>query len=213
MARDAFSHVTDWVFDLDNTLYAPDLGIIGQIEARMVGYIRDRIGVAAEDAKRLCDLYWRDHGTTLAGLMAHHGVDPDPFLEAVHDIDLSAIRPDPALGDAVAALGGKRIVYTNGSRSHAERVVEQRGLTGAFDALYGIEDAGYRPKPEADAFETVFSIAEVEGHVAAMFEDDPRNLAVPHRLGMKTVLVGTESDGVHIHHRTPDLTGFLSRLR
>ena len=212
MPRQHFTHVTHWVFDLDNTLYGPEARLFDQIEARIAEYVMAEIGVSADEATRLSDHYFHNHGATLSGLMAHHDFDPDPYLAHVHDIDLSALNPDRVLAGAIRALPGKRIVYTNGSRRHAERVVEARGLGGCFDALYGIEDAGYQPKPDAQAFNTVFAKAEIRVEAAAMFEDDPRNLSVPHDLGMRTVLVGGEDDAPHVHHNTDDLPGFLERI-
>ncbi len=212
MPRVHFAHVETWVFDLDNTLYAPEVRLFDQIEARMTAYVMATLGVDAAVASHLRDDYWRNHGTTLAGLMAHHALDPEPFLADVHDIDLSAVPPDPALGAALAALPGRKVVYTNGSREHARRVTAALGIGGAFDALYGFEDAGYAPKPRAEAFARVFAAEGLTASRAAMFEDDPRNLEVPHRLGMRTVLVGSAAAVPHVHHVTADLADFLARL-
>jgi putative hydrolase of the HAD superfamily len=212
MPRQRFTHVEAWVFDLDNTLYPAEIRLFDQIERRMVDYLMAALGVASGEANRLRRHYWQNYGTTLAGLMAEHGVDPEPYLRAVHDIDLSGVPPDPALGRAIAALPGRKVVYTNGSREHARKVTQARGLDGAFDALYGFEDAGYLPKPEAAAFAAVFALAGLEPKRGAMFEDDPRNLAVPHGLGMRTVLVGTAAVAPHVHHATDDLAGFLAGL-
>ncbi|MEO0913374.1 MAG: pyrimidine 5'-nucleotidase [Pseudomonadota bacterium] len=212
MLRIAFDHVQDWVFDLDNTLYPPGADLFAQIETRMSGYIVDTLGVTEREAAHLRDVYWREHGTTLAGLMEEHGLEPDPFLEMVHDIDLSALAPAPELRAAIQALPGRKIVYTNGSRAHAQRVLDARGLTGVMDAFFGVEDAGYHPKPAERAFEKVFTLAELRTSAAAMFEDDARNLAVPHALGMRTVLVGPHEDADHIHHSTEDLADFLSQV-
>lgn len=212
MLNVAFDHVQDWVFDLDNTLYPPEADLFSQIEARMSGYIVETLGVSEHEAEHLRDVYWKQHGTTLAGLMDEHSIEPDPFLHMVHDIDLSALAPAPELRAALQALPGRKIVYTNGSKGHAERVLEARGLAGVMDAYFGVEDAEYHPKPSERAFKTVFGLAELRTGAAAMFEDDARNLAVPHALGMKTVLVGPHEDADHIHHSTEDLADFLSRV-
>jgi putative hydrolase of the HAD superfamily len=212
MPRASFAHVDAWVFDLDNTLYSPAVRLFEQVEARMCAYMMYILGVDAEEANRLRALYWRRYGTTLTGLIEEHGVSPEPFLEHVHDIVLSGVAPLPALAAAIGALPGRKIVYTNGSRAHARRVTTALGLGGAFDALYAIEDAGFVPKPEAAAFATVFGAAGLAPRRAAMFEDDARNLAVPHGLGMRTVLVGPLAPAPHVEHQTEDLTGFLARL-
>ncbi len=213
MPRDAFTHVTTWVFDLDNTLYPPAVRLFDQIEERMVAFVMDATGADRASADRLRKQWWAEHGTTLAGLMAEHGVDPEPYLVAVHDIDFSVLAPDPGLRAGIAALPGRRIVYTNGSAPYARRVIAARGLEGLFDAVYGVEDAGFHPKPRREAFEAVFGADGLDTAAAAMFEDDVRNLAVPHALGMRTVHVAPQPQpAAHIHHHTDDLAGFLSRL-
>jgi putative hydrolase of the HAD superfamily len=213
MTRDAFAHVETWVFDLDNTLYPPEMALFDQINIRMTDWVMRVLSVERAEADALRHRYWRDHGTTLAGLMRHHGVDPGPYLEEVHEIDFTVLSPDPALATAIAALPGRKIVYTNGTRPYAERVIAHRGLDGLFDAVYGVEHAGLIPKPERAAFETVFAADGLTGRRAAMFEDDPRNLAVPHAMGLRTVHVAPAPEpAAFIEHHTDDLAGFLSRL-
>ncbi|WP_171098409.1 MULTISPECIES: pyrimidine 5'-nucleotidase [unclassified Ruegeria] len=214
MVKPAFSHVTQWVFDLDNTLYPPHMRLFDQIEVLMTDYVVQAIGVDRPEADRLRSHYWREYGTTLAGLMAEHDLDPDPYLHAVHQVDMSHMEPDATLAGHIRALPGRRIVYTNGSAPYAERVLAARGLDGLFDAIYGVEHAGYRPKPEKAAFEAIFAQDGIEAQKAAMFEDDPRNLAAPHQMGMRTVHVAPDPhEADHIHHHTDDLTAFLGRLR
>lgn len=213
MVKSHFFHVRHWVFDLDNTLYPPSARLFDQIEVKMTDYVMAELGVDHAEADRLRKHYWREHGTTLAGLMQEHGIDPDPYLVAVHDISFAPLDPDAELAARIRDLPGRRIVYTNGSAPYAERVLEARGLAGLFDGIYGVEHANYRPKPERQAFDTVFAKAGIAPQSAAMFEDDPRNLAAPHAMGMRTVHVApAPHDGDHIHHHTDDLTGFLSRL-
>ena len=207
------AHVNVWVFDLDNTLYPPEIRLFDQIEQKMRQYISEHLSVDLEEADDLRAQYWREHGTTLAGLMAHHAIDPMHFLDAVHDIDFTALTPDPELGASIARLPGQKVIYTNGDSAYAARVLAARGLEGLFDAIFGIEDAGFVPKPQRVAFETVFAKIDLETERAAMFEDDIRNLRVPHAMGMRTVLVHTDGpEEDHIHHRTTDLPHFLSQL-
>ncbi|SFO85452.1 pyrimidine 5'-nucleotidase [Tranquillimonas alkanivorans] len=213
MVATHFSHVRTWVFDLDNTLYPPEAALFDQIEVRMTDWVMRELGVDRAEADRLRKLYWATHGTTLAGLMEVHGVDPEGYLHEVHDITLDHMEIDAALVEHVGTLPGRRIVYTNGSRPYAERVLAARGLTGLFDAIYGVEHAGFLPKPRREAFDTVFRLDGLDCAAAAMFEDDPRNLAEPHAMGLRTVLVGPEPhEAPHIHHHTDDLTHFLSQL-
>ncbi len=213
MPAERFHHVRTWVFDLDNTLYPPETRLFDQIDVRMTVYIMNTLRVDRDTASRLRHQYWMEHGTTLAGLMREHDMAPENYLEMVHDIDFSALAPDPDLRARIEALPGRRVVYTNGSAPYAGRVLEGRGLSGLFDAVYGVEHAGYRPKPERAAFETVFAIDAIDPGTAAMFEDDPRNLAAPHAMGMRTVHVAPEPLAApHIEHHTDDLGGFLSQL-
>ncbi len=213
MTAHHFAHVRTWVFDLDNTLYPPEARLFDQIEARMTAWVMATLGLDRAAANALRLRYWQHYGTTLAGLMDEHGVDPEPYLNAVHEIELDALRPDVALSDALAALPGRRIVYTNGSAPYAARVLAARGIDHHFDAVYGVEHAGYRPKPERQAFDAVFALAGVEASQAAMFEDDARNLHAPHAMGLRTVHVAPLATGAaHIHHHTDDLAGFLARL-
>ncbi len=214
MPARSFSHVRNWVFDLDNTLYPPEAALFAQIEQRMTDWVMRCLGVERAKADRMRRTYWQRYGTTLAGLMREHGVDPGPYLDEVHDIDLSSLRPAPELAAAIDALPGRKIVHTNGSGSYAGRVLEARGLSGVFDAVYGVEHARFHPKPERSAFEAVLARDGADCRRAAMFEDDPRNLEAPHEMGMRTVLVGERPVPArrHIHYRTDDLSGFLRAL-
>ena len=213
MPKQHFSHITTWVFDLDNTLYPPQMRLFDQIELRMTDWVSRKLGVTAEQANHLRATYWRLHGTTLAGLMAEHAIDPHDFLSHVHDIDFSAVTPDPALARRIAALPGRRIVYTNADAPYARRVLAARGLSDLFDAVYGIEHANFRPKPERQAFETIFALDALNPATAAMFEDDARNLAAPHAMGMRTVHIAPEPEPApHIQHHHADLSEFLAQL-
>lgn len=214
MVAHLFDHVAFWVFDLDNTLYPPEARLFDQIEVRMTDWVVDALKVGRAEADRLRDHYWRTYGTTLAGLMAEHGIDPGPYLSHVHEIDLGHLQPDATLAQRIRRLPGRKIVYTNGCAPYAERVLAARGLDGLFDAVYGVEHAGFLPKPERAAFETIFAADGVDATRGAMFEDDPRNLAAPHAMGMRTVHVAPErEDHAHIHHHTDNLTEFLSHVR
>jgi len=213
MTDRSFAPVRDWVFDLDNTLYPPHMRLFDQIEARMTAFIVRKLGVTPDAADEMRSRYWRQYGTTLAGLMREHDLDPDPYLEDVHQISFDVLEPDPQLATAIAALPGRAMVYTNGTARYARQVLAARGLDGLFDAVYGVENAQYLPKPEARAFAHVFEQAGLHTENAAMFEDDARNLRVPHALGMRTIHVSTDIDrSDHIHHRTDDITAFLTTL-
>ncbi|WP_050527362.1 pyrimidine 5'-nucleotidase [Pseudorhodobacter aquimaris] len=213
MPRTDFAHVRAWVFDLDNTLYPPSARLFDQIELRMTNWVMETLKVDRPKADHLRRDYWSRYGTTLAGLMQEHGVDPTPYLLDVHDISLDHLQQDLVLATYIRALPGRRIVYTNGSAPYAERVLAARGLSNLFDAVYGVENANFRPKPETAAFETIFATDQLDPSIGAMFEDDSRNLTAPHAMGMRTVHVAPKAaPAKHIHHHTTDLTDFLARL-
>lgn len=206
-----FSTINQWVFDLDHTLYPKETCLFDQIEVLMVEYICNELKVSKETANKMRAEYWQNYGTTLAGLMAEHDMDPDPFLTKVHQINLDHLNPDPALADAINALPGRKIIYTNGNQEHAHRVSAARGIADCFDAVFGVEDANYIPKPHKEAFEIVFQKANISPQSAVMFEDDIRNLKAPFDMGMKTVLIDGNTSHDHVQHATSDLTAFLQQ--
>jgi putative hydrolase of the HAD superfamily len=221
-----FAHVEAWVFDLDNTLYPADCNLFAQIDRRMGEFIAGSLGIPLEEAQSLRETYYYEHGTTLAGLVRLHGVSPDAFLDYVHDIDLDAVLPSPALAAALQTLPGRKFIFTNGSRNHAEAVVEQLGITGQFDGICDIHALDYIfPKPMREAYERFASAHHIVPHRAAMFDDLPHNLETAHALGMTTVLVQGLTDHpehqamagwtelpAHIHHRTDALAPFLAAI-
>lgn len=221
-----FEATRAWIFDLDNTLYPAECNLFAEVDTRMGEYIARYLGVPYAHARHLQKGYYRQFGTTLAGLMRVHKMDPGDFLAYVHDIDLSVVPAAPQLGAAIARLPGRKFIYTNGSRRHAERVAEKLGILGEFDGICDIAACDYVPKPQADAFARMVSLHGIEAKQAAMFEDMPHNLEAPHALGMTTVLVHSvypdhpiqlEMDRwtslpVHIHHMTRDLLGFVQAL-
>lgn len=219
-----FSEVDAWIFDLDNTLYPRHTNLFAQIDARIRDYVARLLGTTPEEAHRIQKDYYRRYGTTLRGLMIEHGITPDAFLEYVHDIDHSLIEADPTLGEAIAALPGKKFIFTNGSRRHAEKVAERLGVTDHFEDIFDIVAADLLPKPNKESYQRFIARTGVAPASAAMFEDLSRNLLVPHGLGMRTVLVvpdGTaevfqeswELEGgnaPHVDYVTDALTGFLA---
>ena len=213
MVAQYFAHVETWVFDLDNTLYHPSADLFGQMDVRFSAYVQRLTGLDAAASLRLCHDYWDSHGSTLIGLIEDYDVDPHHFLADVHDIDISHLEEDERLVAALRGLQGRKIVYTNGSEHHAKRVLAKRGLTREFDAVYGVEHADFAPKPTEIAFSRVFAKDGVDPAKGAIFEDEARNLVVPHALGMRTVHVHREKgDHDYVHHHSDDLTDFLSQL-
>ena len=203
-----------WIFDLDNTLYPSSARLFDQINVLMTQFIVNAVGVDHDHANRLRVEYWQAYGATLTGLVDQHDIDPDDFLHACHQLDLSGLNPDPALARAIRALPGERMIHTNGPRAHAARVLKARGLDGLFPRIVAIEDTSYVPKPKCRAFDHMLSLTGVTPETAVMVEDQPLNLIEPHRRGMATVWLAAEDDDHHdhVHHRIDDLTAFLEQI-
>jgi putative hydrolase of the HAD superfamily len=160
--------------------------------------------------------YLHEHGTTLAGLMANHGVDPEKFLDEVHDVSLDALTPDPELHAALMRLPGRRLVFTNGDARHSKRVLERLGMDDAFEAIFHIAAAGYVPKPNPATFTRMIAAHAIDPMRTCFFEDSEKNLAPAASLGMTTVLVGPHaaaSDAAFVHYRTANLADFLMSAR
>lgn len=184
-----FAHVTDWVFDLDNTLYPHRTNLFSQIDVRMTAYVSELLQLPRDEARKLQKELYRDYGTTMNGLIVRHGIDPDDFLNKVHDIDYSWVAPDPALGSAIRMLPGRKFIFTNGDRRHAERTARQLGILDHFDDIFDIVAADLTPKPAAATYDKFVGLHRVDAKNAVMFEDLARNLEVPKKLGMTTVLI------------------------
>lgn len=223
-------HIDCWVFDLDNTLYAAECRLFEEIDTRMTAYICKRLAMAHDEARKLQKDYYVRYGTTMAGLMREHDVEPDHFLDYVHDIDLAKLRENPALAQALNALPGRKYIYTNGSIAHAENVAGALGIFHLFDDVFDIKAAAYTPKPHPEPYETFTRRFDIKPARAVMFEDLAQNLETPHAMGMTTVLVCSDAAWLadephekrparigetadHVHHATNDLTDFLQNAR
>jgi len=222
-------HIENWIFDLDNTLYAADCQLFAQIDARMTSYIRDNLDMPHDEARHIQKDYYVRYGTTMGGLMAEHDVDPDHFLDYVHDIDLAPLTQNPALAAELARLPGKKYIFTNGSVRHAENVAGALGVFDQFDGVFDIKAARYIPKPKREPYDIFLEEHGVDPKISVMFEDMAQNLEMPHAMGMTTVLVCSAADWLsdepyskrparpgdmapHIHHTTNDLTAFLTNV-
>ena len=209
-------HVDTWIFDLDNTLYPPACELLSLVNDRMTAFVSRQTGLPWDEARTLQHRYHHEHGATLAGLMADHGVDPATFLDEVHDIALDRLQPDPGLDRALARLPGRRLVFTNGSARHAERVLEALGVAQHFDDVFHIAASDYIPKPRPECFAALIRAHAVEPRSSAFFEDLERNLKPAAELGMTTVLVRPDaatSAAAFVHHRAMALAPFLDTAR
>jgi putative hydrolase of the HAD superfamily len=209
--------IETWIFDLDNTLYPASCRLFDQIHDRMQRFIAERLGLSLEEALVVQKTYFREHGTTMRGLMTVDKVDPHEFLAYVHDVDLGCVPPDPVLAAALAALPGRKIVHTNGSVRHAQRLLAHLEIADSFTGIVDIVDAGFAPKPALAGYHELLRRHDVRPETALMIEDMAKNLVPAAALGMTTAWVhGTidwaaaGSEGGHIHYIVDDLGDFLA---
>ena len=221
-----FEAVDTWIFDLDNTLYPSHTNLFAQVDSKIGEYVAQLLDLERDAAHQLQKDYYRRYGTTLRGLMVEHGLNPDGFLEFVHDIDHSKVAPDPRLAAAIATLPGRRFVMTNGTTHHAARVIERLGIAEHFEDIFDIVAAELIPKPAAETYSRFWEKHGIDPRSSAMFEDLSRNLEVPSAYGMRTVLIVPEGtrevfredwelegqQAPHVEYVTDDLAGFLERM-
>ena len=205
-------HVDTWVFDLDETLYPNETEVMTQVADRMTLFMEQFTGLPRDEARALQKQYFHNYGTTLSGLMTHHALPPEQFLEFVHDIDLDQLGPDLDLRQGLSRLPGRRLVFTNGSLAHAERILSKLGVEDLFEDIFDIASADYLPKPAAPTFERMAKAFGLKAKNAIFFEDSERNLEPAAAMGMTTVMVGRhalDSKADFVHHRTHRLPPFL----
>ncbi len=207
------------IFDLDNTLYPAACDLFSQVSDLIGKYVRDTLRLEADAAYRMQKDYFHRYGTTLRGLMTEHDIDPADYLAKVHDIDLSVVSPAPDLAQALDELPGRKLIFTNASRGHAERVMDRLGIADRFETIFDIVDADYIPKPQQHPYDRLLARNRVDPARAIYFEDMAKNLLPAKDMGMTTVWVNTDvewaqngSDDPRIDHQTHDIVDFLRNL-
>jgi putative hydrolase of the HAD superfamily len=214
-----FSHIRDWIFDLDNCLYPASTGLFSLIDERMTAYIERLLGCDPQEAKRVQKAHFHEHGTTLAGLMKEHGIDPHDFLEDVHAIPLERVQCDERLAAALGRMPGRKLVFTNGDAPYARRVLEAIGVQAHFDELHDIRASDYRPKPDPHGYALLCERFGIEPNNALLVDDMAQNLAPAKRLGMTTIWVDNGSErGSHayderiVDYRITDVADWLESI-
>ncbi len=214
-----FDHIETWVFDLDNTLYPADCRLFDQVDKRIGLYIAERLNLDADEARKLQKKYFHEHDTTLSGLMIHHDADPDEFLDFVHDIDRSAIKPSQELDDSLHGLPGRKIIFTNGSADHAHKVMARLRVGHHFDEVFDIAAANYIPKPRPEPYDALIERHEIEPARAVLIDDISHNLKPAAARGMTTVWVNTgeswaspKDEADYLHHVADDLISWLQAV-
>lgn len=222
MAPD-FSRITTWIFDLDNTLYSPHSDLFPQMHARMETFIRQHFDISAEEAAERRDFYFHKYGTSLRGLMVEENINPVEFLDFCHAVDLSSVTHDAELERLLAALPGRRLIFTNADTAHARRILERRQIAHLFDGIFDIADGNYVSKPHKSVYDAILHKYSTEAENACMFDDMQANLLEAANLGMTTVWLrheaawlrkppGQAADYPHCHHVADDLIPFLRTI-
>ena len=213
--------INTWIFDLDNTLYSADSGIFQQVHKLMGEFISKNLKMDIVEAKKLQSKYYKQHGTTLRGLMDNHGVEPDYFLDEVHKLDYSIVGPDEILNKELENIQGRKIIYTNANRKHVVDVLERINLANFFDEIFDIKMANYIPKPEIRPYEQIIDIFNINPSSSAMFDDIAKNLVPAKKVGFTPVWVdaGYEnfSDDIqaskdYLDYSTRNLSSFLKDI-
>lgn len=217
--RSELNHIDCWIFDLDNSLYPASADLFALIDVRMGAFIQRLLGCDPIEARRVQKHYFQNHGTTLAGLMAANGVEPNEFLDYVHDIDLARIAADPNVVSAIAKLPGRKFVFTNGDAAYAQRVIAKLGLAGLFDGIHDIHAMDYVPKPDPRPYAAMCARFAIEPRRALFVEDMARNLQPAKALGMTTVWIdnGSErgnhgADPAFIDYHIADIGDWLTEI-
>lgn len=212
------SHIRNWIFDLDNTLYPASARLFDRVDAKMGAYISNRLGVDLDEARRIQKGYFYGHGTTLAGMMADHSVDPHEFLDYVHDIEMDVLERNAPLAAAIAKLPGRKIIFTNADTPYATKVLGRLGLGESFEAIHDIHAMDLAPKPQASAYAGLCAAFDLDPHASLFAEDMARNLKPAKAIGMTTLWVNNGSEQTpdetheHVDFITDDVTDWLETI-
>ena len=215
----SFNSIKCWIFDLDNTLYSGKTKVFEQVDKRMSKYISNKLNISVEEAKKVQKNYFYKYNTTLNGMIKNHKIDPDEFLEFVHDINIDFLQKDPALGKEIEKLDGKKIIFTNGSKKHAINVSKQIGIDQLFDDIFDIVEAEFIPKPLLKPYKKLVKKHKIDPKLCVLVEDIARNLKPAYEMGMKTVWIENDepwaskfSDSKFVNYRTNNLSEFLKKI-
>jgi len=215
----SFKSIKYWIFDLDNTLYSGKTKVFEQVEKRMSKYISQKLNVSVQEAKKIQKNYFHEYNTTLNGMIKNHEIDPDEFLEFVHDINIDFLQRDLKLAEEIEKLEGKKIIFTNGSRKHAINVTKKIGIDQYFDDIFDIVDSNFVPKPAMEPYKKLVEKHKIDPKLCVFVEDIARNLKPAYEMGMKTIWIENDesfaskfSDGDFVNYKTNNLTEFLRKI-
>ena len=208
-----------WIFDLDNTLYSGQTKVFDQVDKKMSSYISKKLNIDINEARKLQKEYFHKYSTTLAGMIKHHKIDANEFLEFVHDVNLDFLKKDEELENQISKISGRKFIFTNGSKAHAENVTKKIGINKLFDGVFDIVEANFIPKPSMKAYKELIDKYKIEPQYCIFIEDIARNLKPAHELGMKTVWIKNDepwaakfSDAEFVNYKTDKLANFLKEI-
>ena len=213
------SKIKFWLFDLDNTLYSGDTKVFDQVDKKMSKFISEKLNVSLEEAKKIQKNYFHEYNTTLNGMIKNHNIDANEFLEFVHNVDLNFLKKDLELQNQLTRLVGKKYIFTNGSKAHADNVTKRIGIEKLFDGVFDIVNSGFIPKPSIEPYKKIIQKYGIDPKYCVFIEDIARNLKPAHELGMKTVWIKNDepwaakfSNETFINYKTDNLANFLRRV-
>ena len=208
-----------WLFDLDNTLYSGQTKVFDQVDKKMSSFISKKLNVDLKKAKIIQKDYFHKYSTTLTGMIKHHKIDANEFLDFVHDVNLDFLKQDKGLENEISKIKGKKIIFTNGSKAHAFNVTKKIGIDKLFDGVFDIVESNFIPKPSMKAYKILIEKYKIEPQYCILVEDIARNLKPAYELGMKTVWIKNDepwaaelSNESFINYRTENLTNFLKEF-
>lgn len=213
-----FAHIDTWIFDLDLTLYGPEANIMAQVRDRIALFVEKHFNIGSDEAHKIRHTYWKKYGTTLGGLMAENKVEPNGYLDFVHDVDMDLLRPDADLRRQITSLPGRKIIFTNADAPYAERVLAARGLDNLFEDIFDIHRMQHLPKPAAASYDSLCAQLDINPARALFVEDSAHNLVPAKVLGMTTIWVNHDTEAVssdteqYIDQEIADLNDWLSSI-
>ncbi len=214
-----FESIKFWIFDLDNTLYSGKTKVFEQVDKKMSKYISEKLNVTIEEAKKIQKNYFHEYNTTLNGMIKNHKIDPNEFLDFVHDINIDFLKKDIQLGEELKKLDGKKIIFTNGSKKHAINITQKIGIDEYFDDIFDIVDSEFVPKPSVKPYNKLIEKHKIDPKLCVFVEDIARNLKPAYEMGMKTVWIKNEepwaskfSDSKFVNYKTNNLSEFLKKI-
>ena len=208
-----------WIFDLDNTLYSGKTKVFEQVNKKMSKYISKKLNISIIEAKKIQKSYFYKFNTTLNGMIKNHQIDANEFLDFVHDVDIDFLKEDRKLNNELNKLNGKKIIFTNGSRKHAQNVTKRLGIDQCFDAIFDIVDSEFIPKPSIEPYKKLINKHKIDPNLCVFIEDIARNLKPAYEIGMKTIWIENDepwakefSESKFINYKTKNLSEFLEKL-